>query len=332
LGLRRRHVHRSALYVGGVFHRVGEALLKDKSRAEAVGAEKGTFDDWTNALLAEADDVSLLPGGQSAVDMIAKADRDLHLGLAMALAYFEAHPPDPKRWRIVEVEKKLCIRFSGLSHPLAGQLDLLLHEIRIGNGWLEDHKTTGDAPAEAADALPCDIQPQVYRLLAMTAYPSVPLVGIVHNLVWKPRIRYSPRTLDKAGFFDGYLPRILAEYEKHPQPFVRSVVRFTTPLPPADLWRQIQIGCRACKAPLDLARFPRCGNQYTCSNLIGRQPCEFLQFCRAQDVRPGQWSRWIGTSPKPFYQEHRDYPLPLLQPLETLDDAPDRTPTNYTIA
>lgn len=212
LGLRRQNAWKSALEIGSIFHLLSACLRRGMTLEKSIAECTLRHAKQKDATIRDAGSLGILPNGQTIEQWVSKADEDFHKALAMAVTYFRKFPVDPRRFKVLDVEKEITTRFDlppalepyreCLGWPkggvvLRGVLDTVLEEVETGHLWIDDHKTTSDLPTQLMASMEYDIQVMVYRLLALAAYPERRIVGFIHNVVQKPDITLCRLDRDK---------------------------------------------------------------------------------------------------------------------------------------
>lgn len=317
LGLRRRGYYQSAFFAGRLYHHVLAGLMRKLKFAEvSEEARQLAFQQIVETREEAHPDTGLLPDGRAAEAIVDKIERDRDMAVAMAEVFHKRFEPIPAGMSPVTVEDQIYARVEGIPHIATARLDLLASEDPDPTClWIVDSKTTSDEPSRVAAAMSFDLQPQHYRVVAMANFPDHSIVGVIHNIIKKPTIRYCPTTKDKSGF-DSYIQRVFEWYTVriraaeaqaqagHPDPefpIRQSKVRFT-PEVASDFMQLLREGSDNTKCRMSLDRFPRCSDNYECIGMGGSSCCEFLPLCRQTGT--GNWDRMIGPpgSRRPFEQ------------------------------
>ena len=303
LGLRGR-VSAVPLELGQLYHLIIAQLSMGHAPSRADEAANQYISKAIDDLEELADPAGQLPNGKLLTVQIQEYDEAFQKARAMAYALWKRFPLDTDKWEVVAVERlvELNLKVPRIAAPIRTRVDLLLKNRETGEGWIVDHKTTSLSPTARAASMRFGNQTRLYRLGAIHAFPDIPIVGIRHNIIQKPKIKYCPNTKDKEGFH-AYIERVGKWYdteaEKRPNdpPFLLSEVRFHEPPMTQEFFLKLRAGARACRCKPSLDIFHR--NDRACIGSYGRV-CHFLPLCSSNS---GIWEELI---PNLFTQVDRD--------------------------
>jgi len=293
----------SALSMGGVFHKVLQAMFMGQPPEEALDAAQPLITKTVCEIRGQADEVGMV-GNQDAESLVKKTEEDYHKARAMAWAFMQFNPFNWDEWEILThpdgtpmVECLLATNVPGISVPLVAPCDLALVNKDTREVWIVDHKTTSMNTRDRANSVRISAQMSLYRLVLqchLDAWvregeePKREVVGSIHNIVKKPTIKYCPSTKDKGGF-QSYLDRLLAWYkEKHTadpknSPIFQSQTRFSEPALTEEVYLRLRQMARASRACPDIHRFYRAGD-YACLNF--NSVCPYSCLCSSA---PTMW-------------------------------------------
>jgi hypothetical protein len=313
LGLKPIHQYRPAYKRGEWFHKTVETwiIMEEEPETNVTPLHSGpaecvrhtmdtVFNEWWAKLEKSAKE-GVLSDSTVLADFMAEATADYLKAREMGIVFARDLGIHPSDHVILAVEQQIYCRVKGISRPLAGRLDLTTRD-PDSRVWIDDHKSTGDPPAEVIASLALDFQNHHYRLLAAARYPSSGVMGIVHNVVQTPSIRYSPKVKDKDGP-EHYGDRVTEWYAERTAesvhvpdkaPALRSKTYFgDTEWPPDDYLQVLREVAVASHTRPILSRFPRCGNSYQCrgANTSRRYACPFLLLCR--ESSPAGWRKHL---------------------------------------
>lgn len=322
--------HRSALSVGSLFHilMAGQYTGTPLSTLLADCGELITKD--IEALEKFAGVGGVLPGGVM-VDSLARTfEQDLALARVLAEVFVARHPK-PGHLKPIAVEAVVRMQQAGLPQPIEGTIDVVFHDPVRNELWLADHKTTSISPLKRAAQAMLEVQPRLYRLLAQSLFPDIPVVGFLHNVILKPTIRFGqedrsftetehvlksgPRKgqtemrREYEGFprYENYLARCarwynatdeyahLAEKWRDDPPILQSSIRFAEPLMSDELRAILHEGSRASRAHCNLDHFYR--RWTSCLGKYGNSVCEYMGLCTSDPVT------WQGQVKQGFIRE-----------------------------
>lgn len=312
VGACRKGTYTPALHFGQVFHKAIELAYKgldpDARRRELLKYGVKWCVDNLNPL---ANKMGLLPNGKSLADATSRVTEDTEKAIATAEVFLTKYPVDLERWEVLATEEKILAKVAYSKQPLIGTLDLVLRDRKTGRIWILDYKTTSKAPQIVADGVPLDIQPTVYRLLAMARWPDSVIAGFIHAIVLKPGIKYCPDTKDKEGW-PAYIKRLTewygtkeeeAEALSYGWPMILSELPFRDKIPSdRDMLEAITLVGAKCRNYMRLKSYPRCGNMYTCVGVGNMPSCEFLDLCTTER-NPGLVQITLLDK---YVQDHRD--------------------------
>lgn len=285
-----------ALEIGTVFHRCLQDLYLGSTMGQAVesalarlsGAEQETAATYNSGLGFNL---------QQRLDDLSQATA---VGTAMADIFWKYHPADKAKYQVLSfpgigLMVEPLIHFEVARNLWSKvQLDLA---IEVDNEvWIVDHKSSSISPLLRLQALTLGIQPALYWAGLTAAFKAKgitkPIVGVVHNVMQKPTIKYCPGTKDKGGI-PGFIDRCREWYsDKHKDsesdpPLVQRWHRFD-PNPLARHWKRISAYADGVFPVLYetadlLFEFP-CSGDYACHEF--NTPCNYLGFCGSD---PALW-------------------------------------------
>lgn len=349
-GLTRPGARVSALDIGRYFHEVVALKTQGFTSEKMFATVRKRFNTEIAQLSALADQMGTLPNGSQLEREIEDRAADFHKALAMGVIFCQKFPPDLNKYEVVGSEIPVVVKivpptkrkggstFPAFASPIKGTLDLVLRDRKTGVLWIRDYKTTSKPPLQIADALGWDLQPVVYRLLAMAAFPNAKIVGFDHTIMKKPTIQLSSEDRDyreydhtlKSGPRKGevekrreysgepkvenYIKRMSEWYDdlggdwNHADvPMVHHEHRFEASLPDRDLLVTLKNAEACLKQTVSTESwdidFPRCGSYMTCGGWIGQSPCDYMNLCDCG----GNVALLRNEIERCFVQEHRDF-------------------------
>lgn len=223
-------------------------------------------------------------------------DKAWSVGKAMAHHFYENVFPLPEYYSAVDAETHIAC---GVPHPVSegshvmveGTLDGILQDLRNGNVWIVDHKTSGDRPSAATIGRAWAYQSRLYRLLAKYGTSEGEPLGFVWNFIQRPSIYLcgkDRKAAEEEGItpLDAYLQRVHEWYDEKAasqgEPTVNSsAVRFPRDLYSRGFAADLDFVDFLANVPIDTDHdtcFPKRG--HACKGRYGR-PCPYYEFCTA---------------------------------------------------
>jgi hypothetical protein len=323
--------YRSAPSIGQLGHlwlNAKYAGLSDSRANELVSAQvRETVED----ILSWAERSAKL---ETADKIIKQVERDQAMALACASIHWGKHPLDTERFRAVAIEQDYRLKVPGVAAHIAGRLDVVLEvhdDVLERSGYvILDHKFVSD-PASYALAAGFGLQPRLYRLLASAALTDKPVLGFMHNVIQKPSCNikdwqtfdefleecrdWYDAADDETGTQDeaGYAVRFKSgprkgqvkprwEWAKNADGFLKNppmcqfLTRYTEPLLPDELYKQLQIVSRACGCQPTLSNFGPTGEAAGVCRNHWNKPCPYLPLCSND---PDNWEAIIQDGFRP---------------------------------
>jgi len=321
LGLRFKGEYKSALWTGSAFHLAMAGLGRGDPWPKVQTECQEWYSDELRLVQEQVNRMGLLPSGKSLKQVQEQMELDFWKALAMAAVFASTYHRDAAEGlgqkRLLGTEIEIQAKYVGKSVPLVGTVDYALWDPDAQTIEIGDYKTTSGIPSEEATAFGFDLQPHLYRLLAMCAWPDYPITHFIHNVVEKPTIKYcgkDPTPADYIKRVEQWYDDTTTKREKEKAPVLRSRVAFIGKRPPRDILGHIEETAKLLTGNIDLAKYPRCSNKYVCMGIGGKDPCPYLALC--QYDHPRNWRGLLSES-GPYQQEHRDFPLKVLDQMPT---------------
>ncbi len=178
----------------------------------------------------------------------------------MARIFWDKYPqPSYLKTIGIEIKHRMDMKFpGGITIPLEGTIDKLLLDIRNGNIWIRDHKSTGRTLASLFLGIQWSIQGRLYRILAedyckknalKLSLITPKVTGFILDGILKPGIKLCGKDEKNSKAWncsleDAYLRRVKEWYavkeEENPGSTIKSQsIMFNEPLFPDELKRDL---------------------------------------------------------------------------------------------
>lgn len=193
LGFSKTGTYSPSLNIGTVFHHIQELALRGADEAERRHIAMQAVKTWVELQFPDSIAVmGLLPDGTSIQSKKEQIIKDAEKAIALGEIYYKRYPVDLEKYELVDVERHVSAEVLIGDKPISiqGTLDLVLRSRKTDNLIILDYKTTAKDAAKLMAALKMDIQPALYRLLAMAAFPDSRVTAFWHNVIQKPTISY----------------------------------------------------------------------------------------------------------------------------------------------
>lgn len=208
-GLRPRG-YTSALNIGQFYHIIMSELYAGSDLGPALGKAAIHATEIQEALTESTSDAGLLPSGAPLTDTITQMIADLQLAKVMVTWVWANYPVDFDQWEVLfSPEMLINLSYTTLATPIRVRVDALLKNRSNNEVWIVDHKTTGMiSTTNRARMVLMEVQPRLYRLAVDGLLAShnqkhgtkLKCVGMIHNLIRKPRLEFSPGGKDAIVF------------------------------------------------------------------------------------------------------------------------------------
>ncbi len=208
-GLRPR-TYTSALNIGQFYHIIMSELYAGVPLGPALGKATEHATEVQEALTKSTSDAGLLPSGAPLTDTLTQMIADLQLAKVMATWVWTNYPVDFTHWEVLfHPEMLINLSYTTLATPIRVRVDVLLKNRLNNDVWIRDHKTTGlISTTDRARMVTMEIQPRLYRLAVDGLLAShnqehgtkYKCVGMMHDIIQKPRLQFSPNGLDAIVF------------------------------------------------------------------------------------------------------------------------------------
>lgn len=206
LGLRPRS-YMSALHIGDIYHQIMCELYCGQPLEQALGIVSKTTLDQQVKLEMMANDVGMLQNGKTLEAALHQLQSDTQLAVAMARWVWKNYPINFDIWEnVLPPETLIECKYDTIYQPIRVRIDGLLKKRDSDEVWIVDHKTTAlMSPTIRAKSALMEVQPKLYRIVVESYLEKfnkehgtkLTCVGIVHNFIRKPGIRFSPDRNDK---------------------------------------------------------------------------------------------------------------------------------------
>jgi len=310
LGLRRPGSLHLPFLRGRMYHLMAASLYEGDTVEEASSRVRGIALAEIRDTGKHVSSTGRLYDGRSWEAVEKTAIDQCDQAIAAAAAYYKYHPPNTDRYQVVAIEEAADIRVKGVARIIRGRLDLAIYDTEKDEIWIEDHKSSSKAPYHTAQAYKIDHQVNLYRLLALALFPDTPVVGMIHNVVQMPTIRFSGKD---QGVYANYLNRVEEWYEakivessvpgqETESPFFRHRYRFPSSFVSEDFIQELQRTSKMANCQADIDKFPKCGNAFTCTGFMESHICPFLSLCSNENK--SSWKQQVEDGV--FIQLHRE--------------------------
>lgn len=310
----------SAPFVGQVVHLMMNAKYKGLDSLSQAHILQAVVND------VKADcEASAAENGK--VDLAAKISNDVEsnaaLGGLIADVFDEKFPLDPKRYRVIALEKDLRVKVPKVSAPIGGRVDLVLEHLGDPHGLvIVDHKSSSMSPKEWIKSAGFSWQMKLYRLLVESApeFQGQKVIGGIFNCMRRPTCKLKVKqTLrdyleECRGWYaaksgDGW------DWSRNQIPFMddpplrQFFLPFSGPVLDEEFENWLLVNSKALTCRPTLANFPRTGEASgACKQQYGR-PCPYLDFCSIDPInwehimKLGNWgqrSDMLSESPEDY--------------------------------
>lgn len=227
LGLRPR-AYMSALHTGDIYHQIMCELYSGRDMGQALGITSATVVKRREQLEKSADELGMLPNGKTIEKVLTALMSDTQLAKVLAIWVWKHYPMDLTKWvQVLPPETLIECKYETLNQLIRIRLDALIRKVDSDEVWIVDHKTTSmQSPTVRAKSVLMEIQPKLYRI-AVDSYlkgynkehgTKLKCVGIIHNFIKKPGIRFCPDTTDRLR--TTFSPAIAKKLGKNPNNLV----------------------------------------------------------------------------------------------------------------
>lgn len=315
MGLQRAG-YKQAPMIGQWFHLCHSARYAGRDELAVESILGAAVDDFLETLNAWVENGGSI---QWAENLQAQVQKDSQLARIMSKIHWEQKPLDTDSFDVISLEEDMTVKLPDVPVPLGGRLDLVLYHKKKPEGIVVvDHKTTTRNPRDWMRAVKFSSQPQIYRVLAEERFKGQPVIGMIHNLVKRPRLSwkdwqswddylqeirdwYQGRS-DQVGTGDTYKsgprkgrPRPRwdhtdkkDEWNRNP-PIESFFTIFTSNPTPTEFMKKMHMMARAATCTPSLSNFPRLGADAGRCEQYG-SICPFIDLC---DSGPEQWESII---------------------------------------
>ena len=217
---------------------------------------------------------------------------------AMARLFWERYPtPSYLKTIGVEIEHTMTIQDGSLKGMvLSGIIDKLVQDIRNGNIWIRDHKSTGLKTLDVIFAgFPWSPQARMYRILAgdycqrNNLGRNIDVIGFILDGIMKPGIKLCGKDEKNSKVWicsveEAYLRRVKEWYgEKETDVIKSKAIMFNEPLYPPELFQEL-LKMRLLKTRGDSPKlYMRDPSRFHC--FLYDSPCIYLDLCESPMTR-----------------------------------------------